>query len=124
ENENSGGPDYLPTVPDRANEYEEWTLWADVPAAAFDDPASWLHRSQLKQIYSIAERSYFRWINTLKQNGLKRMRPARKDWKVKLFYRADVEKAIASLQAATEARPRRGRKPSSTLASNTLSGSP
>jgi hypothetical protein len=86
---------YLPTIP--VAPYD--LLWQDVGKEAFFDPARWLHRAQLKQLYQIEERSYFRWINELKELGLTRNLPAQHDAKMKLFYRPDVDNAVTAWQA-------------------------
>src|SRR5207253_178522 len=86
---------YLPIAPAASAAQ----LWQDVPAAHFQDPAWWLHRTKLKQLYGIQERSYFRWLQKLQAQGLSRFLPAQQDQKIKLFYRPDVERAVANLSA-------------------------
>src|SRR5262249_34578912 len=93
---------YLPIAPAASAAQ----LWQDVPAAHFQDPALWLHRTQLKQLYSIQERSYFRWLQKLQAHGLSRLLPAQQDQKVKLFYRPDVDRAVPKRPATN---PRLGR---------------
>jgi hypothetical protein len=94
--------EYLPSQP------ADLAVWADVPAADFTTPALWLHRSQLKTAYDIKdERAYFRWLDRLREYGLTRSLPAKSDWKVKLFYQPDIERALAQ---ATAFKPRRGRQ--------------
>ncbi|MBL8150930.1 MAG: hypothetical protein JNN15_13470 [Blastocatellia bacterium] len=94
---------YHPIVPDISTEPDEYEKWLDVAPAHFSDPEMWLHRQKLKEIYSISERSYFRWLTALKKFGLNRTRNARENWKVKLFYKKDVEEAFHTWKTATVA---------------------
>lgn len=84
--------DYVPRPPETEQEQVEW---AGVPEEDFSNPSLWLHRTLLKRDYQISERSYFRWLKSLRSYGLVRYLPALTDWKVKLFYKPDVEAAIA-----------------------------
>ena len=86
---------------------EQAAVWQDLPLEHFQDADMWLHRTQMKAMYGISERSYFRWIDKLRAAGLVRSRPAQIDGKVKLFYRPDVDQAITRAAAII---PRRGRR--------------
>jgi hypothetical protein len=72
-------------------------LWADVPPIHFDSPAMWLTRNQLKELYQVQERSYYRWMARLHQLGLNRELLSPHDGKIKFYYRKDVETAVARL---------------------------
>ena len=100
--------DYLPVPPTS----EEAINWQDLPPADLEDAGLWLHRLLLKEMFDIKERSYFRWIDNLRVAGLTRSLMAQQDKKVRLFYRPDVEQALAQAQANANAdgQTRRGRK--------------
>ncbi|MEW6735136.1 MAG: hypothetical protein AB1489_27845 [Acidobacteriota bacterium] len=68
----------------------------------------WLHRELLKREFDVSDRSYYRWTGILKDNGLTRMLSSQDDHKLKMFYRADVEKAL-QLAVSTGALRRQGR---------------
>lgn len=97
--------DYVPRPPETEQEQIEW---AGVPKEDFSNPSLWLHRTLLKKNYSISERSYFRWLKGLRDYGLARHLPALTDWKVKLFYKPDVEAAVSMY--LSEHKRRRGRQ--------------
>ncbi len=78
---------------------EDDLRWQDVPLDHFAAPGWWLHREALRQTFNISERSYYRWINTLKAHGLQRSLPSQKG-QVTLFYRADIEQAIKQADGA------------------------
>ncbi|MCS6884048.1 MAG: hypothetical protein RMM17_10755 [Acidobacteriota bacterium] len=84
--------EHLPCLPETD---QEKALWADVPEENFYNPSLWLHRNSLKSGYGISERSYFRWLKMLREHGLSRSLRSSTNWKVKLFYKPDVEKAIS-----------------------------
>lgn len=83
----------LPSVPAG----DELKTWEDVPPAHYADASMWLARNQIKQVFGIAERSYYRWISRLHELGLNRELSAIHDGKYKLYYRPDVEKTVALL---------------------------
>jgi hypothetical protein len=105
---------YLPTTPAQTHIH----LWQDVPHHHWDNSSMWLHRNLLKQLYCVSERAYFRWLDKLKEHGLNRSLQAKEAGKVKLFYRPDVERATAQLQAANLAAPHRGRPLKAMAAAN------
>lgn len=70
-------------------------IWQDVPADHFTSPQHWVHRTQLREWFQLNERSYYRWINEMKQYGLERSLPASGNARVTLFYRPDIEAATA-----------------------------
>lgn len=70
-------------------------IWQDVPADHFTSPQYWVHRTQLREWFNLNERSYYRWINEMKQYGLERSLPASGNARVTLFYRSDIEAATA-----------------------------
>ncbi|MEW6737682.1 MAG: hypothetical protein AB1489_40755, partial [Acidobacteriota bacterium] len=92
----------LPVAPTDAQ------LWADVPVEHFSDTNMWLHRELLKREFDVSERSYYRWIGILKDHGLTRMLSSQDDHKLKMFYRADVEKAL-QIAVSSGALRRQGR---------------
>ncbi len=98
--------DYVPRPPETEQEQIEW---AEVPKEDFSNPSLWLHRTLLKRNYSISERSYFRWLKSLRDYGLVRHLPALNDWKVKLFYKPDVEAAVSMY--LSEHKRRRSKQP-------------
>jgi len=71
---------------------EKAALWEDVPQDHFSLPSMWTHRSQLRSDHGLNERTYYRWIKEL---GLNRSLPAEGNARVALFYRPDLERALA-----------------------------
>jgi hypothetical protein len=96
----SSDADLLPTIP--ASEEADW--WTDVPQAHFSIPQMWIHRLEIRQLYGLNERTYYRWINSLKEYGLSRSRSAQGNARVTLFYRPDLERALEAAEAAEAAR--------------------
>jgi hypothetical protein len=90
---------------------EQIPTWQNIPPEHFLDSSFWLNRSQIKEMFGVSERSYFRWISTLEQHGLSRSLPAEQDKKVRLFYRKDLEDAAMAARNAATKEPHRGRKP-------------
>jgi hypothetical protein len=83
---------FLPASPQQPE------LWSDLPAEHFSSPHYWLSGEAIRKEFALSERSYFRWIDALKQHGLQRQLPARTRPKLKLFYRPDLEQARSSAQ--------------------------
>jgi hypothetical protein len=75
--------------------------WQDIPTEHFADPTQWLHRSQLREWLNLNERTYYRWVNEMKQYGLARSLPAQGNARVTLFYRPDIDLALSRAQLAT-----------------------
>jgi len=83
--------------------------WSDVGKEEFFEPALWLHRNLLKEIYQIPnDRAYFRWLEKLRLHGLARSLPAKDNGRVVLFYRWDLERALEKTAQAA-AQTHRGR---------------
>jgi len=93
---------YLPKLPTQPD-----AQWQDVAVEHFSDPAIWLNRNQLKQLYGLNERSYFRWLSRLEAAGLSRSLPSQQDDRVKLFYKPDLDMALAALSTKKRGRPTR-----------------
>ncbi len=108
---------YLPAPPSA----DQLSLWQDLPPEHLADPKLWLHRNIFKHLYGVSERGYFRWIELLKKHGLTRNLVARDNAKIKLYYRDDVEKATANLQAAATVEPRHGRPIKALIAAQSVS---
>jgi hypothetical protein len=117
----------VPPAPDQTHS------WQDVVPAHFQDSWMWLDRNQIKQRYQLSERSFFRWIDKLHQYGLERWLPAQGKPLLRLYYRPDLETAVAKLQAAQatphQGRPRKGlaavsQQPAQAPASAQLTSSP
>jgi hypothetical protein len=98
----------LPTIPAS----EEADLWTDVPQTHFSILQMWTHRIEIRQLYGLNERTYYRWVNSLKEYGLSRSRPAQGNARVTLFYRPDLERALEAAESAR--RPVKARPISST----------
>lgn len=81
------------------------SIWQDVPTDHFTDPQHWVHRTQLREWFQLNERSYYRWINEMKQYGLERSLPASGNARVTLFYRPDIEAATARATPSSLAAP-------------------
>jgi hypothetical protein len=110
---------YLPVPPalDQAH------AWQDVAPAQFQDASMWLDRNQIKQRYQLSERSFFRWIDTLRSFGLTRWLSAQGKPLLRLYYRRDLELAVAKLQTASETTSHQGR-PRKGLAAVTQGSAP
>lgn len=96
---------YLPVLPAASQAH----AWQDVPPAQFQDAAMWLDRNLIKEKYKLSERSFFRWIDTLRQYGLQRWLPAQGKPLLRLYYRPDLETAVQNYQTATSTAPLQGR---------------
>jgi hypothetical protein len=97
----------------KAPKPEEEVLWTDVPKLDFSTPSKWTHRTELKALYGLNERTYYRWINKL---GVNRSLPAKEKAKISLFYKPDIEQALLNSQAL---RPRAIAAPSSSIGEQT-----
>lgn len=102
----AGDDDSEGYIPRPLETEQERIEWAGVPEEDFSNPSLWLHRALLKRNYQISERSYFRWLKSLRSYGLERYLPALTDWKVKLFYKPDVEAAVAGYLSEHQRRKR------------------
>jgi hypothetical protein len=93
----------LPPAPDAAH------AWQDIAPALFLDASMWWDRNLIKQHYQLSERSFFRWIDTLRHYGLTRWLPAQGKPLLRLYYRFDLEAAVQNYQTATTKTPLHGR---------------
>ena len=91
---------FLPALPTT----EEAELWKDVPEQHFSLPELWTHRTSIRELYGLNERTYYRWINELKSYGLNRSLPAQGNARITLFYRPDFAKAVELASASRHAR--------------------
>ena len=101
----------------KAPQQEEAALWEDVPKAHFSQPDMWTHRSQLRQVHGLNERTYYRW---LKELGINRSLPAEGNARVALFYRPDVAKALSLF----DSQPRRAQVAKATSAVSKTTAEP
>jgi hypothetical protein len=101
----------------KAPQQEEAALWEDVPKAHFSQPHMWTHRSQLRQVHRLNERTYYRW---LKELGINRSLPAEGNARVALFYRPDVAKALSLF----DSQPRRAQVAKATSAVSSTTAEP
>src|SRR5205823_325009 len=91
---------FLPALPTT----EEAELWKDIPEQHFSLPDMWTHRTSIRELYGLNERTYYRWINELKSYGLNRSLSAQGNARVTLFYRPDFDHAVQLSQAASRTR--------------------
>jgi hypothetical protein len=78
------------------------TDWADVPLSHFTDSNMWTHRSQILASRDMSERTYYRWIKRLQEQGLRSL-PAQENARVILFYKPDLDRAVAAIKPTSTA---------------------
>jgi hypothetical protein len=97
---------FLPVPPTPGS--AEAQHWQDVPTEHFSDPQYWTNVFLVKAESGISQRTYFRLLDKLKENGLSRSLPAdvKRKGVLPLYYRPDWDQALKS---AGESKPQRGR---------------